>query len=211
MRLRQVILLILCCVLLASCAIGNQQSYHDAIADINASGNITVAVGTHDQRQYVLSGQSSPNYVGMQRGGYGNPFNVTTLSGKTLAEDMTASICNSLSARGFKTVAVTVTHSDTRDRVLEKMRAQKSERLLLLSLNEWQSDTYQNTGLAYDIKLDVFDAEGKKLAETALKGNDNLGGSFWNPPAYAKEAVPKAFKEKIEALLNDKNILETLR
>ena len=31
-----------------------------------------------------------------------------------------------------------------------------------------------------------------------------------NPPGYAKEAVPKAFKEKIENLLNSKEIADNL-
>jgi hypothetical protein len=210
MRLRQ-ILYVLCSFLLASCAFGNQHSYHDTIADIGTSGNITVSVATYDQRPYVLSGQSLPNYVGLQRGGYGNTFNVTTASSKTLAEDMTTSICNSLAARGFKTVAVIIPHSDSKDRVMEKMREQQSKRLLLLSLNEWQSDTYSSTGLVYDVRLEVFDAAGNKLAEKELKGFDHLGDDFWNPPKLAREAVPKAFKEKIEALLNNEDVLKSLR
>lgn len=214
MRLRQKFIFGLCSLLLASCAFGlpgGQHSYHDTIADIKTSGNITVAIATHDQRQYVLSGQSAPNYVGMQRGQYGFPFNVMTVSGKTLAEDMTASICNSLSTRGFKTVAVTVAHSDSKNRVVEKMREQKSNRLLLLSLNKWQSDSFLNTVLSYDLRLDVFDAEGNKLAEEGLKGDDELGGDFGDPSGYAREAVPKRFKEKIEALFNNENVLKSLR
>lgn len=146
----------------------------------------------------------------MQRGGWGNPFNVTTASGKPLAEDITTSICNSLSSKGFKAVAVSVSYSDSRDKIMEKMREAQSERLLLLTLNEWYSDTYTNTGLSYDVKIEVFDTNGNRLAEKRTKGDDNLGGDFWNPPAHAKEAIPKAFKEKLEALLNNEEILKTL-
>lgn len=93
---------------------------------------------------------------------------------------------------------------------MEKMREAQSERLLLLTLNEWYSDTYTNTGLSYDVKIEVFDTNGNRLAEKRTKGDDNLGGDFWNPPAHAKEAIPKAFKEKLEALLNNEEILKTL-
>ena len=144
-------------------------------------------------------------------GAFGNPFSVTTVSGKTLAEDMTTSICNSLAARGFKTVAVIIPHSDSKDKVMEKMREQKSKRLLILSLNEWQSDTHINVGLAYDVRLEIFDAAGNKLAEKKLKGFDDLGQDFWDPQGLAREAIPKAFKEKIAALLNNEDVLKSLR
>jgi hypothetical protein len=39
-----------------------------------------------------------------------------------------------------------------------------------------------------------------------IKGSDDLKGSFWDPPAHAKEAVPIAFREKIEKLLNSTEI-----
>jgi hypothetical protein len=91
-----------------------------------------------------------------------------------------------------------------------KMRETKGKRLLLLTLNEWQSDTYTNTGLSYDVKLEVLDSNGYKLTEKVIKGDDNLGGSAWNPPSHAREVIPKAFKEKLEALLNSEEILKTL-
>ncbi len=210
MRLSHITFILLSIFLLTSCAVGNQHSYHDTIVNIAASGNITVAATTHDQRQHIVSGQSPPDYVGMQRGGFGNPFNVTTASGKPLAEDITTSICNSLSAKGYKAVAVSVIHTDSRNKIIEKMKQTKSKRLLLVTLNEWQSDTYTNTGLSYDIKLEVLDSSGHKLTEKIIKGDDNLGGSAWNPPAHAREAIPKAFKEKLEALLNSEEILKTL-
>lgn len=210
MRLSHITFILLSIFLLTSCAVGNQHSYNDTIANIAASGNITVAATTHDQRQYTISGHSPPDYVGMQRGGFGNPFNVTTASGKPLAEDITTSICNSLSAKGFRAIAVNVAHSDNRNEVIAKLRESQSKRLLLLTLNEWQSDTYTNTGLSYDVKLEVLDSNGHKLSEKIIKGDDNLGGSAWNPPAHAREAIPKAFKEKLEALLNSEEILKTL-
>jgi hypothetical protein len=211
MRLMHKPFFLLIIFILSSCAVGNQHNYHDTIANITTTGSITVATATHDQRQHILSGQSPPNYVGMQRGGWGNPFNVTTASGKPLADDITTSICNSLSSKGFKAVAVSVSHSDSRDKIMEKMKEAESERLLLFTLNEWQSDTYTNTGLSYDVKIEVFNSNGKRLAEKSIKGDDNLGGSFMNPPAHAKEVIPKAFREKIEVLLNSEDILKTLR
>jgi hypothetical protein len=211
MKLRHAIISLLSILILTSCAVGNQHSYHDTIANIAVSGNITVAATTHDQREYIVSGQSPLNYVGMQRGGFGNPFNVTTASGKPLAEDITTSICHSLSVKGFRAIAVNVAPSDNRNDVIAKLRTSESQRLLLLTLNELQSDTYSNVGFSYNMKLEVFDPNGNKLAEKSIKGDDSLGGSAWNPPERARGVIPKAFKEKLEALLNSGEILKTLQ
>jgi hypothetical protein len=68
-----------------------------------------------------------------------------------------------------------------------------------------------NTSLTYDIKAEVLDREGKTIAETRIHGKDDLSGSAWNPPAHAKEAVPVAFKGKIEKILNSPEIEAALK
>jgi hypothetical protein len=73
------------------------------------------------------------------------------------------------------------------------------------------SDTYMNVGLSFDVTLAILDRAGTQLAEKRLTGHDNLGGSFWNPPAHARAAVPRAFKAKIEELLNDAAVAAALR
>jgi hypothetical protein len=72
-------------------------------------------------------------------------------------------------------------------------------------------DTYQNTALIYDVRLSVLDATGKVIAEGAKQGRDDLGGSFMNPPAHAKTAVPVAFRRIFEGLLNDPKVIAALR
>src|SRR5207245_797055 len=64
----------------------------------------------------------------------------------------------------------------------------------------WKADRMQNTALIYAVTLRVLDMDGRVLAEKNLIGRDNLGGSFWNPPAHAKTAIPAAFKANLEAL-----------
>ncbi|MEK6742340.1 MAG: hypothetical protein AABZ15_01950 [Nitrospirota bacterium] len=211
MKRKLVLLIAYCAAVLSGCAIGNTHRYHDTLADINFSGSITIAVATHDQREYVLSGVKEPDFVGLSRGGFGNPFNINTESGKQLAEDMTLSIANSLGKKGFKVVPVLVPHSDQRQAVVGKLKGAGGERLLIFTLSEWKSDTYMNTALLYDIKAEVLNKEGTTLAQKSLNGKDDLGGSFMNPPQHAKEAVPVAFKEKIEKLLKSPEIEAALR
>jgi hypothetical protein len=84
------------------------------------------------------------------------------------------------------------------------------DRVLLLTLKESKSDTYVGTGLLYDITLRVADRSGHGLAEKRLSGRDDLGASAWDPPGHACEAVPRAFKSKLEELLNDAAVTAAL-
>jgi len=203
--------LVIFSILTGGCAAGNKYTYHDAVAGITARGTKTVSVATHDRRGYVVDGSKSPDFTGLQRGGFGNPFDVSTGSGKALAEDMTAVMSASLAKSGFKAVPVTVLHSEDQAAVMEKLKKSGGESLLLLTLKEWKSDTYTNVGLIYDVTLKVFDRGGSPVAEKNLKGEDNLGGSAWNPPAHARKAVPEAFGKKIEELFNAPEIAGSLR
>ena len=197
-------------VTLAGCAIGNHHAYHDTIATFQASGSYAVAVTVHDQREYIQNKDKSPDFVGLQRGGCGNPFNVTTVSGQPLAEDMTASIVASLRARGFHPVPVVVSAEDGPATVRQRLIGTRAPRSVLLVLIEWKADSMQNTALLYTVTLQILDGTGRLLAEKNLLGRDNLGGSFWNPPAHANHAVPAAFKGKLEALFNAPDVVAAL-
>src|SRR5690349_16603822 len=71
-----------------------KQSYDEVIPKIEATANRSIVVATHDQRPYIVSGEAKPEVVGVKRGGFGNPFPVSTASGRPLADDMTQVICN---------------------------------------------------------------------------------------------------------------------
>jgi hypothetical protein len=196
---------------ISGCAVGNQYAYHGVTPELNARTSKKVAVATHDQRSYIQNGEKQPDFVGLQRGGYGNPFKVTTASGRPLAEDMTTAIVNSLQSKGIHCVPVFVGPADPESSVTSAMKKSAAQRHLLLTLTQWRSDCYSNVALAYDAQLKVLDASGTLLAQKRINGNDNLGGNAWNPPAHAKAAVPKALKEKLELLLNDQAIQDALK
>ncbi|MCK4389435.1 MAG: hypothetical protein KAV83_04255 [Desulfobacterales bacterium] len=195
----------------SGCAVGNRHTYHNASIDFNNEGTFKIAVTTHDQRSYVVTGKKNPDFVGLQRGGFGNPFDITTASGKSLAEDITNTIARSLKAKGYDAIPVIVSHSDIDDSVRAALKNKNVHRSLLLTLNEWKSDTYNNTALKYDANLEVLDKNGKTIAEKRISGEDDLKGSFLNPPAHAKKVIPIAFKEKLEILLNSKQISDALK
>lgn len=195
----------------SGCALGNQYAYHGVSAELDVQTGKKVSVATLDYRSYVQNGERSPNFVGLQRGGYGNPFQVTTASGRSLAEDMTTAIASALKQQGVQAMPIVTLLKDSEDTAVSTMIKSGAQRHLLLTLKQWRSDCYTNVALAYDARLKVLDANGKILAQSHISGNDNLGGNAWNPPAHAKVAVPKALKEKLEKLLNSQNIVAALK
>jgi len=203
-------LVVLLAFISAGCAVGNKHSYSVARPELAPQGTRAVAVAAQDARSYVVSGEKTPDYVGTQRGGFGNPFNVLTQSGKPLAEDLASTVSESLARKGFKSTTVKVSVSGTPN-IRALAGEAKSERVALVLIQEWKSDTYQNTSLSYDVTVQVYDAAGKKLAENRISGRDDLGGSAWNPPSHARSAIPAAYKKKLEDLFSADAVVKSLR
>ncbi len=192
------------------CAIGNKYRFTDVTADVQATNEIYVVVASLDQRPTVLSGESPADYVGMQRAGFGNPFNVTTYSGLPFADVVSQSICQSLKKRGFHAESFFVKLGTPETEAIKQLLVKQAERSIFVSIIQWESDTYSNIGLNYDLVLTVFDKDGTRVARSVAKDNTTIPGSFLNPPAAAREKIPMAFKSVIENLLNVDRVREAL-
>jgi hypothetical protein len=206
----RIVLIVLAALAASGCAVGNMHNY-TMEPSLTAQGALTVAVATQDARPYVVNREKTANFVGLQRGGFGNPFDVTTESGRPLADDFSAAVTAALSRRGFKATAVSVAPSAALPDVRALAAGARAERVALLSLHEWKADTYTNVALHHEVVLRVFDAAGTLLAQARVAGNDNLGGSVWNPPEHAKGAVPAAYRKKLEELFSNEAVVRSLR
>jgi hypothetical protein len=198
-------------IALGGCAVGNKHAYHEAAPMAAPRTDKAVAIASHDQREYVRSGRSQPDLVGMQRGGFGNPFDVRTESGRTLAAEFTAAMRGALERNGIRVIAVDTKATEDEQGIVANLRATKGERQLLLAIREWLTDSMVNTELSYDLRLTVTDDSGKQLATKQLAGKRDLGGSAMNPPAHAKAVAPGAFKDAVESLLNSPEITAGLK
>jgi len=192
---------------LAGCAVGNTHAYTTAAPVLKMQSQLSTAVGVQDQRPYVLNHDKDEDFVGVQRAGFGNPFDVTTESKKPIAVDFSGVITTALQKRGMKAETIVLAPSADPADGKKKLIAASKDRLLLLELIEWKSDTYNDTGLLYHVRLSVFDHGGALLGEVTKQGDEDLGGSFMNPPAHAKSAVPVALQRILEELLNDPRIV----
>src|SRR5206468_8024969 len=92
---------------------------------------------------------------------------------------------------------------------LQRVIGAGAERALLLTLQEWKSDTAVRVGLSYDVTMTVLDRSGTVLAEKRLEGRDNLGGATL--PSRVGDMVASAFKMKLEQLLDDSAVAAALR
>lgn len=196
--------------LLAGCAIGQKIDVRSGDANVAYGGSGSVAVAAHDRRPYILDKDKMPEFVGLMRGGYGNPFDVVTVSGKPLANELAGILSRILSNAGYSARPVVVPYStnDTQTRAL--IAGTGVKRGLLLTVKELKSDTYMSTGLNYDLVMEVTDGKGRTIASASAAGEDNLGSSAWNPPKVAKNRTPDAVAGKLAELLDRPAIHEAL-
>ncbi|HSI38112.1 MAG TPA: hypothetical protein VK946_03475 [Methylotenera sp.] len=185
--------------ILNGCAVGVTHQYDNASLNIKTPQSTKLGIGVQDIRVYVINKQKPENFVGLSRGGYGNPFDVTTTSKKPLANDFSTSIQTALSAKGVQVDAISLPVGTSEPDAIKRL-ASTGEKSVLLMFNEWKADTYMSTTLTYDIQALVIDANGTVLSRKRKGGSENLGGSVVNPPAHSRSAVPVAYRKILEDL-----------
>lgn len=202
--------LVICsCMLLISCAVGNKYNYRAELASLplKTTTQKTLLLSLDDSRPYVLSGDKKPTFVGLQRGGFGNPFDVTTASGKPMTDDMATSLAASLELSGYA-VKIAEGGADISD-LIALAKSYNAFRIIRLQIFEWKSDIYMSIGLHYDLQLSIYDAEGTLLAENAMKGNEAVGGGKLSDTKNS-EHMADEFGKRIGYLFNKPSIRETL-
>ena len=176
------------CLTLGACAIGNTYDFKSAVPQLAVKTERTVSVSVSDQRPYVLSGDNTPEWVGLIRGGTGIPFGVHTRSGATFASDLTMAIIGGLRANGVQA------------------GTEKGERSIVITVFQWKSDKYINTKLEYNLQADVLDQQGNIVISNTAKDTvalETFGG--------AEYLVLENFKRVAKALLEDGKIVSALR
>jgi hypothetical protein len=192
---------------LSGCAVGQKFSYSDSsIVLRRVDAGRTTAVTVLDQRKYVKNGNKSESFVGLSRGGYGNPFDVDTKSGAPMASEMATSIAAALRAKGLTVQTVTVRPADGFEGARHALIRTGSDRNLLFTIEEWKTDTMMRTGLDFDITLDILDNSGNKLAQNRVYGKEISGSSILSA---AKDAQAW-FAAKVSELLRDESIEKAL-
>ncbi len=185
--------------LITGCAAGNQYDYKNQSIAFSTETQQKVGVAVVDERSYVVLGEKTANFVGLQRAGFGNPFDVTTKSNGPLADSFAYAIVEGLKKRN---VNASVLKSSSAQEAVKALNSIDASRLLLIHLTEWKTDTYASMKLLYDVKASVSDPKFKELAENKLVGTKNLGSS---------DNFHVGFSEVIGNLINDPKIIQALK
>lgn len=201
-----VTILIVSASLLTGCAVGNKYDIRQARA-VAPVGSSTVAVGGVDEREYLKRGEIEPEYVGMTRGGYGNPFRVKTATKHPFAEEAAGVVAASLGSR----VRGPVRSYSSADAALHALRSGGAQRLVLLRVKAWESDTLINTSIDVDLVLEVYNAGGKLLASSSDKAYRDLGGNIASPPMHARKVVLAELGRSLTRLMEQPSVANALK
>lgn len=190
-------------------AFSNKHPYHEVVMSTDIKSSNPIALAIHDQRHYVLDGSKSATFCGSLRSGVGIPYDITTKSGKPLADDMLEVIGRAIEKNGIKLHKVATRSGLTKDAVVAELKKTQADRSLYINILEWKTDTYMKADLYCLVNLQILDNNGNVVAENSVKASsEGFGGSFWNPKKAAKKGALKALKMKMEALLNAPNVLK---
>ncbi len=215
-KIAKTLLLLTLVFMLGACAVGRKYSLTEASPELKLTGLKAVSVAVQDKRTYIVSGKNKPQVAGLVRGGWGNPFYVTTSSGRPLAEDMQEAICNAVKQKGIMPLPVTLVPDEADADVIKKMADAGARRSLLLRLKEWQPDMGSRGRLAlkFDMELTVLNGAGATLASRNVSGYDTLVEKMKVTTHFMKEyqqKVSEAFEQKVEILFNDSQVMRALR
>jgi hypothetical protein len=205
------ILIILCAVCLTGCVAGHKYNYEASSMDIpvKPSEQRTLILSVEDWRPYVLSRDKEPNFIGLQRGGFGEPWDVTTTSGKPMTEDMSAAIVRGLKDAGYNIVNIP---SNNENVYLVKVAGENSaSRIVVLKVIDWKSDVYMGITLNCNLHLSVFDAEGNLLAESKVKFKKKIGGGSWATIDDNSRELAEEFAKRVRYLFNEHEVRRALQ
>lgn len=205
------ILILFCTVCLAGCAGGQKYNYEASSMDmpVKPSEQRALILSVEDWRPYVLNGDKEPNFVGLQRGGFGEPWDVTTSSGRPMTEDMSAAIVSGLKDAGYVVFNIPGRNEDTY--LIKAANKKSASRIVVLKVLGWKSDVYMGVTLNCDLHLSVLDAEGKLLAESNVKSKEKIAGGSWATGDDNSHALAEEFSKMVRSLFNEKGVRRALQ
>lgn len=135
----------------------------------------SVAVAVLDARPDVVSGERKETFIGLSRSLYGIPYPAHTPSKKPFAQELSNLVTRALKLGGNSVQSINTSPYKGREGAIQALQASGAERLLLLEVRDWWSDTLIHTDLHYDLSLAVLNPQGQELGSSSIMGHDELG------------------------------------
>jgi hypothetical protein len=168
-----------------------------------------VSVAVTDERPYVLEGGESRRFLGTERGSWGAPVAVTTESGQSLAEDLTAVVTEALRRAGAAAAPLALPDKADAAEAKAAFAGQSTDRLLLIQVADWRADAYTRLNLQWRFDASVYDHSGKLLGHSAVSGKEPLGGTTLHDNGEA--IVVHELSRRLSDLLQDPGVVDALR
>lgn len=159
----------------AASAAGRTFDYRGARPALDISTDESVVLAVQDRREYVVSGNKPESWVGLIRSRVGIPFDVHTTSNNALAADLAYALVQTLSFHNVRASYVRVGPDDAPDQVMSRLVKSGAQKILLITILEWRTDTYTTTRMDFQFKAELFDAAGVSLARHTTQGSEALG------------------------------------
>ena len=168
----------------------------------NLASSARVAIAVQDLRPFLMSGEKPASYIGIHRDGLGIPKDgANTKSGKPLAEDLSALLVANLSRNGFKARSFLLSSSDDEQSAIEKGITQPTDRILILRMEQFRSDSWAEVELNWKFRLDIYDENGKKVATAENEGfEEGLKRNYTG--AISDGQAQKVLSEKLVSIFN---------
>jgi hypothetical protein len=119
------------------------------------------ALAVLDARPDVLSGDRKETFVGLSRSLYGIPYPAYTKSKQPLVQDLSNVVSRALKLGGTPVKVVSPSPFKHREGALKDLQATGAERLILIEVRDWWTDTLIHTDLHYDLLLTVSTPRGR--------------------------------------------------
>jgi hypothetical protein len=145
------------------------------ILKISLPASGTTALAVLDARPDVVNGERKETFIGFTRSLYGIPYPAHTASRKSLAQDLSDLVTRALKLGGTPAQAVSASPFKGREGAVKSLQASGADRLVLIEIRDWWSDTLIHTDLHYDLALTVLNAQGQELGSSTVTGHDELG------------------------------------
>jgi len=170
---------------------------------VPSQGSLAIAV--LDSRPDVVSGSRKETFIGLSRSLYGIPYPAYTQSKKPFATELANLAARSLRLGGAAPPhVVTVSPYYGRQRAIDALKSTSADRLVLIELHDWWSDTLIHTDLNYDLSLAVLNSQGQELGSTSLIGHDSVG----RKERPERRDVPAATNDILSSLFGAKPVVE---
>jgi hypothetical protein len=128
-----------------------------------------------DARPDILNGERKETFVGFTRSLYGIPYPGHTQSKKPFAQDLANLVTRALKLGGTPVQSIIASPFQGREGAVKALQASGADRLILIEIRDWWSDTLVRTDLHYDLALTVLNQQGQELGLSSVVGHDELG------------------------------------